>query len=363
MRYYVQWSLIQERLKQWAQEHGKSIQFPRAVSLLWQEGQVCQGMRLPQVEFDHRSWQDPDRLHQRLDAIPVDVTMFLEADFCAQGPSDAMRRDLNVRPIKIAAYQGQFLHAHRNYELLYLLRGNGGLRTQRGTVDCPEGTLCLVDPGMVHDVFAEPDSDAVSLAFTEESMNSILQKLLKYENVMSEFFHNSLAPQHQGYVLLQLSPDDRIRWLVGNIFVEGYSGEEYADELCADYIELLFSYALRACSNVPKTCSSREKQPKVPIAAVMKYIQVHYRTTSLKEVAAIFHYDADYLGRQIKRHMGVNYMELVLQLKLKEVKRLLRETGLTMEEIAERTGMGSAVHLSRTFKKRFGVPPSQYSGE
>lgn len=363
MRYYVQWSLIQERLKQWALEHGKAIQFPRAVSLLWQEGRVSQGERLPQVEFDQRSCRDPDQLHQRLDTIPVDVTMFLEADFCVQGPSDAMRRNLNVRPIKIAAYQEQHLHAQSNYELLYLLRGNGGVRTRRGTVDCPEGTLCLIAPGMIHDVFAEPGSDAVSLAFSEESMNNILQKLLKYENVMSEFFHNSLSPQHQGYVLLQMPPDDRTRWLVGNIFAEGYSGEEYAAELCAGYIELLFSYALRACANVPKPCDSREKQARVPMAAVMKYIQGHYRTTSLKEVAAIFHYDADYLGRQIKRYMGVNYMELVLQLKLEEAKRLLRETGLTMEQIAERTGMGSAVHLSRMFKKKFGVPPSQYSGE
>lgn len=194
-------------------------------------------------------------------------------------------------------------------------------------------------------------------------MNNILQKLLKYENVMSEFFHNSLSPQHRGYVLLQLPPDERTRWLVGNIFAEGHSGEEYAAELCAGYIELLFSYALRACANVPKPCNSGEKQARVPMAAVMKYIQGHYRTTSLKEVAAIFHYDADYLGRQIKRYMGVNYIELVLQLKLEEAKRLLRETGLTMEQIAEHTGMGSAIHLSRTFKKKFGVPPSQYSGE
>lgn len=49
-------------------------------------------------------------------------------------------------------------------------------------------------------------------------------------------------------------------------------------------------------------------------------------------------------------------------MKLDEAKRLLRATSLSMEQIAAQTGFGSAVHLSRTFRKKVGGLPVGISG-
>lgn len=360
MRYYVLWGEVQDRLEQWHREHGTATDFAHALSLLWDEGRAHEGECLPKVDFASWNLEKIEEFHTLMQNLPVDISFFLEAEEGFSEPSDSMREAMNVLPIKIAAYQEESLHTHNNYEFLYVLKGKGYVKTQNGTMVCPEGTLCLIAPDFTHDVLAGPRSEVISLAFWRESVENILQKLLKKENIMTEFFRNSLNRDGAGYVLLNLPPKIRVYGIVQNIFQEGYSKAEYAKELCSSYIELLFSYALRACADLPETHIQEGKKPRIPMAAVMKYIQDHYRTTSLAEVAAAFHYEPDYLSRQIKGCMGKGYVDLVLQLKLEEAKRLLHGTQLTMDQIAEQTGFGSAVHFSRMFRKKTGFSPSEY---
>ena len=363
MRYYVLWGEVQERLERWSKEHDTPTHFAHALSLLWDENRAHRDECLPSVDFSAWDLENIDDFHRILDRLPVDISFFLESETGFSEPPDSLREALNILPIKIASHQQEALHTHRNYEFLYVMKGNGCVRTRLGIIPCPEGTLCLIAPDFSHDVLADPDSEVISLAFWRESVENILQKLLRKENVMTEFFRNSLNRDGAGYVLLDLPPVGRIRSVVRNIYQEGYSKEEYAKELCADYIELLFSYALRACADKPETHLREGKKTGIPMAAVMKYIQDHYRTTSLAEVAAAFHYEPDYLSRQIKACMGRGYVDLVLQLKLEEAKQLLLGTQLTMDQIAEQTGFGSAVHFSRTFRKKMGVSPSEFRGQ
>ena len=94
--------------------------------------------------------------------------------------------------------------------------------------------------------------------------------------------------------------------------------------------------------------------------AVQKYIQANYRTASLRSVAEQFHYEPSYLGRMLKSHMGNSYTDLVRELRLGEAERLLRETGLSVEKIAERSGFHNQVHFFREFRRVYGAAPGEY---
>ena len=50
----------------------------------------------------------------------------------------------------------------------------------------------------------------------------------------------------------------------------------------------------------------------------------------------------------------------ILRVQLNQVKILLRESGLTLEEIAERTGFAHVEYLSTVFRQKEGMPPSRY---
>jgi AraC-like DNA-binding protein len=66
------------------------------------------------------------------------------------------------------------------------------------------------------------------------------------------------------------------------------------------------------------------------------------------------------LRKDFKRITGQSPNQYQLDLRLNIVKELLTTTRLSMSEIAYQTGFESSSHLSKTFRKRFGVSPGSY---
>lgn len=63
------------------------------------------------------------------------------------------------------------------------------------------------------------------------------------------------------------------------------------------------------------------------------------------------------LERKFKQAFGTSPYEQILRIRLNTAERLLKETSLSISEIAERLAFSSAEHFSATFKKRRGKPP------
>ena len=70
--------------------------------------------------------------------------------------------------------------------------------------------------------------------------------------------------------------------------------------------------------------------------------------------------NADYFGRLFRAHTGMAPKVWLVEARLQRAARLLAYPDATVEEIAERCGFNCPFHFSRTFKRRFGVPPASY---
>ena len=359
MQIYALWGEVQEKLRRCADRLEGPANFLEAMHMLYEEGKGRNAQCLPEMGMERWDCTDMEEFHRIMDRMPVDLGCFMEGRTRVSDPlSPAMREAMNTLPIKIAAHQKVYMHQHKNYELLYTMQGAGCLHLPGGVVSVPAGMLCLVAPDFTHDVCVEPDSELISIAFWKENMEQVLRKLLCDENIMSDFFYNSLSSAQQGYVLLELPLDREVCWTIRNIFQEGYSRKSYAKEICISYVELLFAYAVRGCARLE--AKGGKQQNGVPMATVMKYIQDNFRTATLNDVAAVFHYDPDYLGKRIKTCMGQGYADLVGKLKLERAQNMLCTTALTVERVAELAGYGSASYFSRTFRAQVGVTPTEY---
>ena len=62
----------------------------------------------------------------------------------------------------------------------------------------------------------------------------------------------------------------------------------------------------------------------------------------------------------IHRQAGISFGEFVQKQKLEHGETLLKTTGYTLQEICEIIGYDSCAHFSRTFKKRYGLSPSEF---
>ncbi|PYI53817.1 helix-turn-helix domain-containing protein [Paenibacillus flagellatus] len=66
------------------------------------------------------------------------------------------------------------------------------------------------------------------------------------------------------------------------------------------------------------------------------------------------------LSRRFRRKFGVNPSEFVSELRLDKACALLAETGLTLDAIAAECGYANGYYLSRVFSQKMGISPSEY---
>jgi two-component system response regulator YesN len=99
-----------------------------------------------------------------------------------------------------------------------------------------------------------------------------------------------------------------------------------------------------------------------------QYIESYFAdsTIALELVAQTLQVSPVYLSRVIKQELGMSFVSLVTNMRIKKAIQLLNSTDLPIVEIAEQVGYDTQHYFSTAFKKVMGVSPIKYrknSGE
>lgn len=81
---------------------------------------------------------------------------------------------------------------------------------------------------------------------------------------------------------------------------------------------------------------------------------------TLSDVANHLHLNASYFSRMFKKETGESFIEFVTRIKMEKAKDMLNHTIKPVEQIALDVGFDNKSYFFRTFKKQFGVTPSEY---
>lgn len=105
-----------------------------------------------------------------------------------------------------------------------------------------------------------------------------------------------------------------------------------------------------------------EPEPSLRLArAAVAYLNEHWRQPfQLAELEASLHFQANYITRCMKRHIGKTPLQYVLHLRLEEAKKLLGGTVLGISEIAEKVGIRDPNYMVRLFTAKLGMTPGAY---
>jgi AraC-like DNA-binding protein len=96
------------------------------------------------------------------------------------------------------------------------------------------------------------------------------------------------------------------------------------------------------------------------ISRVQDYLHAHYdHNVGLADLAALAGLSPYHLVRVFREHTGLPPHHYLVQVRLMQAKRLLRQQQ-TIAEVAQSTGFSDQSHLTRWFKKVVGVSPGQY---
>ncbi|WP_440118181.1 response regulator transcription factor [Paenibacillus sp. QZ-Y1] len=126
----------------------------------------------------------------------------------------------------------------------------------------------------------------------------------------------------------------------------------------ADAKQLLTSFMQEGARRLAE---QRQLIQKGAMPKIKSYIEENYsKNISLKSIASEFYMNPVYLGQRFRKVYGMYFNDFLLQLRIDEAKRLLRQTDLRVYEVAERVGFGSSDYFATQFEKTEASSPTEY---
>jgi two-component system response regulator YesN len=117
---------------------------------------------------------------------------------------------------------------------------------------------------------------------------------------------------------------------------------------------------IQASRMIAKSRSNGQKR-KLDQQAIARYIEQNYMNNlDLNHMADMLETSPKYFSNFFKKAFGVNFVEHLNKVRLAQAKNMLLSTDLSVSEIGERTGYLNSSTFTSTFKKYYGISPSEY---
>jgi YesN/AraC family two-component response regulator len=126
-----------------------------------------------------------------------------------------------------------------------------------------------------------------------------------------------------------------------------------------DYLDIERAL-IEAAKHIAKH-SKQEETNRLNPNFISQYIELHYmENLYLDQIAEISGTSPKYFSSYFKRTFGINYVEYLNKVRLSHAKELLKDSSLSIGEIGEKTGYMNSSTFTTTFKKYYGISPSEY---
>ena len=93
-----------------------------------------------------------------------------------------------------------------------------------------------------------------------------------------------------------------------------------------------------------------------------RYIEENYRDgeLSVSIIGNAMGMHSNYLSKIFKDRYGMTLIDYVATVRVQQAKKLIRDGGMSVQEVGERCGFLSSTVFIRTFKKKEGITPGKY---
>ena len=95
--------------------------------------------------------------------------------------------------------------------------------------------------------------------------------------------------------------------------------------------------------------------------SAVSYIDQHFtEDLSVRDLAAACFVSADHLTRLFKKRFGISVSEYIQEKRIRLAGELLRQQNMTISMVANSVGIGNYSYFTEQFKKYFGITPREY---
>jgi AraC-like DNA-binding protein/mannose-6-phosphate isomerase-like protein (cupin superfamily) len=258
-------------------------------------------------------------------------------------------QSIAYRHFDLPAFESPF-HYHPEYELTYIIKGDGLRYVGSQIEEFREGELVLLGPNLPHCWINRelPEGEHVK-AFVIQFHPDILEKSLlnlpEFDSVKQ-----LLESSKDGFLFTNHDFDKYIP-LLNKLKPAGQFLK-----LLEIFLELSLS---QKTSILHKTYAENKDQHR--FQEVFGYIIIHFRENiSLEKVAEIAMLSPTSFCRYFKKITGKTLFEIILEYRLEAAAQLLLRTNTRISQVAFESGFEDIPYFNRTFKKWKGVSPNAF---
>lgn len=137
----------------------------------------------------------------------------------------------------------------------------------------------------------------------------------------------------------------------------------YSDEIYLNFKNILLSLIQGQADNIEEaTTSMRENYENELFQAIVDYLHQNVEEQNqVNDLVDHFALSRSTLQMLFKKYANTSPKAYINQLRLKRSKILIRDSKMSLSEIANELGYGSIQYFSRAFSREFGMSPSSYA--
>ena len=256
------------------------------------------------------------------------------------------RQQMILRSIASSRYGGDWHsipHTHDYTELFYITDGDGQFQIDEQIFPVQAHQLVVVNPGTVH---TEVSYAACPLEYIVLGIEGLELTIPGSQEVRHCVY--SFPEQNEVLDCMQ------------RVLLEMQEGRPEYQTLCLAYMDIIMVQLIRNASiSVTQSCARFPANRQC--AAVRHYIDQHYKESiTLDILAEKVSINKFYMAHAFKREYGVSPINYLILCRIREAKRLLAETDLSLSQIAAVLGFSSSSYFSQSFRSAEGISPTEY---
>ncbi len=251
-------------------------------------------------------------------------------------------------------------HRHNYVEVIYMCQGSTTHIIDGNQVVLEKGDLLFLNQNAEQEILPAKENDiAVNFIILPEFFNMAFAMMGEEENILKEFLVGTLCQKNElaSYLYFHVSEILPIQNLIENmvwtIFYD-MSNKRSCNQITMGLL------LLQLLNYMDKMETGSIRFDSELVGTVLNYIEEHYKTGSLTELAEMMNYDVYWLSREIKRRTGKTYKELLQAKRMSQAAYLLTSSAIPVTDIIESVGYDNTSYFYRKFRERYGVSPKEY---
>jgi len=254
-------------------------------------------------------------------------------------------------------------HRHNYVEVIYMCKGETTHVIDDKKVVLKEGELLFLNRNATQEILPAKEEDiAINFIILPEFFNLAFDMMKEEKNYLRDFLIENLGTgsHSASYLWFHVARILPVQNLIENMVWTILNDQPNKRSINQNTMGLLLLQLLNYMDKMESGGNAYENEFTV---SVFHYIENHYRTGSLKELADIMKRDLYWLSKEIKKRTGKTYKELLQAKRLSQAGYLLKHSQMSVSLIIESVGYDNSSYFYRKFKEKYHCSPGEYREE